>query len=109
MSIKERVALITGAGRGVGQATARLFAQSGARVVLFGRTRAHIEEVAAQITTPGGHAMAVSGDVSRETDVLSLFQSVKESYGQLDWWCAAIVAKRPFAEMERRLGPDYRH
>ena len=42
MSIKDRVAIITGAGRGVGRATALLFAREGAQVVLFSRTRSHL-------------------------------------------------------------------
>jgi NAD(P)-dependent dehydrogenase (short-subunit alcohol dehydrogenase family) len=102
MSIKDRVVVITGAGRGVGRATALLFAREGAQVVLFSRTTAHLEETAAAITQAGGHALVVAGDVSREEDVSRLFQKVRESYGRVDVLVnsAGIVAVRPFVEMD---------
>src|SRR5581483_10277391 len=102
MSMKDRIAIITGAGRGVGRATARLFAREGARVVLFSRTHSQVEQAAAEIVQAGGHALAVAGDVSREEDVLALFQRVKETYGRVDVLvnAAGIVAVRPFVEMD---------
>jgi NAD(P)-dependent dehydrogenase (short-subunit alcohol dehydrogenase family) len=102
MSIKDRVAVITGAGRGVGRATARLFAREGARVVLFSRTGAHLDEVSAEITGSGGQVLAVEGDVALEDDVHALFEQVKQAYGRVDILvnCAAIVEMRPFLEMD---------
>jgi NAD(P)-dependent dehydrogenase (short-subunit alcohol dehydrogenase family) len=84
MSMKEKVVIITGAGRGVGRATAQLFAREGAHVVLFGRTRAHLEETAATITQEDGQALLIEGDVAREEDVAALFQQVRERYGRVD-------------------------
>ena len=94
--------MITGAGRGVGRATAMLFARAGAKVVLFSRTRAQLEEVAASILQGGGEALIVVGDVAREEDVLALFEQVRARYGRLDILvnCAGIVAIRPFIEMD---------
>jgi NAD(P)-dependent dehydrogenase (short-subunit alcohol dehydrogenase family) len=102
MSLNNTITIITGAGRGVGRATARLFARAGAQVVLFSRTDSHVEEAAAEITSSGGHALAISGDVAHEDDVLALFKQVRETYGHVDILvnCAGIVAVHPFVDMD---------
>lgn len=102
MSIKDRVAIITGAGRGVGRATALRFAREGARVVLFSRTPAPLDDVAAEIALLGYPFLSVVGDVSREKDVYALFQQTMQVFERVDILvnCAGIVAVRPFAEMD---------
>lgn len=102
MSINEKVVIITGAGRGVGRATAERFARAGAHVVLFSRTLSQLNEVAREITRAGGNALVIAGDVAQESDVHALFQQVKDTYGRLDILvnCAGIVAVRPFVEMD---------
>ncbi|WP_376797299.1 SDR family NAD(P)-dependent oxidoreductase [Thermogemmatispora sp.] len=102
MSIKDRVAVITGAGRGIGRATAERFAREGARLVLFSRTPEHLHETRARIERQGGSALAVVGDVAREEDVERLFQEARSHYGRVDILInsAGIVAVCPFREME---------
>jgi NAD(P)-dependent dehydrogenase (short-subunit alcohol dehydrogenase family) len=102
MSIQNKIAIITGAGRGVGRATAQLFAQKGAQVVLFSRTQSHLDETAASITRAGGKALAIAGDVAQEEDVQKLFQVARATYGHVDILvnCAGMVAVRPFVEMD---------
>ncbi|HYK85141.1 MAG TPA: SDR family oxidoreductase [Ktedonobacteraceae bacterium] len=102
MSIQDRVTIITGAGRGVGRATARRFARAGARVVLFSQTASHLDETMADIAAEGGQALAIVGNVAREEDVQSLFQQAMEAFGRIDVLinCAGIVAVRPFVEMD---------
>jgi NAD(P)-dependent dehydrogenase (short-subunit alcohol dehydrogenase family) len=102
MSIRDRVAIITGAGRGVGEATARRFAREGARVVLFSRTPGPLDETATDIAREGGQALSMAGDVSREEDVRALFQRAMDAYGRVDILvnCAGIVLVRPFVGMD---------
>ena len=102
MSIRDRVAIITGAGRGVGKATAHLFAREGARVVLFSRTPGPLDEATAGIALEGGQALSMAGDVSREEDVCALFQLAMDAFGRVDILvnCAGIVLVRPFVDMD---------
>ncbi|HEX6108590.1 MAG TPA: SDR family oxidoreductase [Ktedonobacteraceae bacterium] len=102
MSIKDHVAIITGAGRGVGRATALRFAREGARVVLFSRTPAPLDDIASEIAREGYPVLSVAGDVSREEEVQALFQQAMQAYKQVDILvnCAGIVAVRPFVEMD---------
>jgi 3-oxoacyl-[acyl-carrier protein] reductase len=102
MSIRDRVAIITGAGRGVGKATARRFAREGARVVLFSRTPGPLDETATDIAREEGQVLSMVGDVSREEDVRALFQRAMDAYGRVDILvnCAGIVLVRPFVDMD---------
>jgi NAD(P)-dependent dehydrogenase (short-subunit alcohol dehydrogenase family) len=102
MSLQKKVTVITGAGRGIGRATALRFAHAGARVVLFSRTQQTLDEAVAHIRNAGGQALAVRGDVAREEDVQALFQQVIATYGGVDILvnCAGVVAVKPFPEMD---------
>jgi NAD(P)-dependent dehydrogenase (short-subunit alcohol dehydrogenase family) len=102
MSIQGKVAIITGAGRGIGRATALHFAQAGALVVLFSRTSETLETAAEEIRLAGGSALAIQGNVARAEDVQNVFQSALTTYGRVDILinCAGVVAVQPFAEIE---------
>jgi NAD(P)-dependent dehydrogenase (short-subunit alcohol dehydrogenase family) len=102
MSIQGRIAIITGAGRGIGRATALRFAREGARVVLFSRSPTHLDEIAAEIARAGLPVLTIAGDVSSEEDVHALFQQAMQAHGRVDILvnCAGIVASQPFLEMD---------
>ena len=76
-----KVAIVTGASRGIGRAVARAMAREGAAVVLAARTRAEIASVASEIKDAGGRALAVSTDVTSERDVVVL---VDQALGELE-------------------------
>jgi NAD(P)-dependent dehydrogenase (short-subunit alcohol dehydrogenase family) len=76
-----RVALVTGAGRGIGAATARLIASEGAAVALAARTEEEIISVAKEITSRGGTAIPVRVDVADEDSVPSCFERVRAELG----------------------------
>lgn len=78
-----RVALVTGAGRGIGAATARLLAGEGAAVALAARTQEEIDTVAGEISSRGGTALPVLMDVADENSVSSCFEKVRAELGNV--------------------------
>ncbi len=84
MRLKDRVALVTGAGGGIGAATAVRFAREGASVVLTDVNEEGIAAVAKQITDQGGWARAIPANVVQSTEVQTLVDSVVKQYGRLD-------------------------
>ena len=79
-----KIALVTGAGTGVGKAVAIALAEAGYNLVLAGRRPAPLEETAAAVNAAGTQALAVPTDVSNRSSILALFDKVKSSFGRLD-------------------------
>ncbi len=81
-----KVAIITGAGRGIGAATARLFAREGARVVIASRHEEELHNVAEAIERECGTGvvMALRADIAEETSVKNLFQKSLKAFGPVD-------------------------
>jgi NAD(P)-dependent dehydrogenase (short-subunit alcohol dehydrogenase family) len=94
-----RIALVTGASRGIGAATAEALAAAGARVVLAARDERALESVAASIRETGGDATPVRADVSDERDVQRLFAAVAANGSLAALVCAAgVLTPAPFTE-----------
>ncbi len=97
-----QVAVVTGASRRIGRATALALAQDGAKVVITAhRAQGEIEAVAADIERAGGQALALLLDVSDEASVAAAFEEIKTKFGRVDILInnAAIRKQSPFLEM----------
>ena len=84
MTAKGRVVVITGAGTGIGRATAVAFAKRGARLVLSGRRRPLLEETAAHCEAAGGECLVVPADVGDHAAVKALFEAAVARFGRVD-------------------------
>jgi NAD(P)-dependent dehydrogenase (short-subunit alcohol dehydrogenase family) len=95
--LKNRVAVVTGASRGIGLAIAQALARTGAEVVLVARNRKALESARKKL---GGKASVVFADVGKPTDVDRVFKQVKRRHGRLDILvnCAGIFTYKPFTE-----------
>ncbi len=84
MQLAEKVALITGAGSGIGKATALLFAKEGAKVAALGRTDEELKDIVTQIKDGGGEAMPVAADISKPEEMQQAVQQLVNQWGRLD-------------------------
>ena len=84
MRLNDRVALVTGGGRGIGRAIALAYAKEGAHIAIAGRSQSHLDSTALDIERQGGDALAVQGDVSSEADVERMVQVTVERFGTVD-------------------------
>ena len=82
--LENKVAVITGGNSGVGEATARLFAKEGAKLVISARRVDRLDAVAGEIRAAGGEVLAVGCDISKVDDVNNLIAAAVEQYGKID-------------------------
>jgi NAD(P)-dependent dehydrogenase (short-subunit alcohol dehydrogenase family) len=101
MQQQDRVAIVTGAARGVGAATAQELSRQGIRVVICDVDAPQVEQVAAGIRQEGGDALALCVDVSRLTELDGLVKSALDTFGRLDILVnnAAICPRIPIDDM----------
>lgn len=101
-ALDKRVAIVTGGGRGIGAATAKLFAREGAAVAVASRTRSEIHEVVGEIESEGGRAIGIETDVADENAVARLFARTIDAFGDFHVLVtsAAMIVVRPFSELD---------
>ncbi len=102
--LENKVAWISGATSGIGEATARLFAREGAKVAIVGRRFALSKKIAAEIKSAGGDALAIACDVSSEKQVRDSIQKTVKHFGSLDIVVnnAGMVHIKPLHEYTER-------
>ncbi|KRB01298.1 3-ketoacyl-ACP reductase [Devosia sp. Root685] len=83
-TLLNKTALVTGAGSGIGEATALLLARHGANVAVLSRTREEVDAVAAEIESQGGKAISITADISDDKDMARAIALVAERFGKLD-------------------------
>ncbi len=92
MRLNDKVALITGAGSGIGRSTSLLFCREGAHVVANGRRVENLNRTLESARTAGGDIRGIVGDVSREDDVAALVEGAITAFGRIDilFNCAGV-------------------
>src|SRR5690349_4068012 len=93
--LEGKVAVITGAGSGLGRTSAQLFAAEGAKVVVMDILGDRAEETVKLVTEQGGAAVAVQADTTVEDDVVRTVRTALDEFGKLDimWANAGIVSR----------------
>lgn len=113
--LQGKVAIVTGAGRGIGSAIALGIAASGARVVLAARTERELNAVAAEIRGRGGETLVVPTDVARDDELRRLVDATVERWGTIDflvnnagWGKKAAIVKAKIEDWDRTFAVNLR-
>lgn len=83
-SLEDKVAVVTGASRGLGKAIALAYGQAGAKVVATARQTDLLDQVVAEINDQGGDALTVKCDMAQDRDIFDLVQATRDHYGKVD-------------------------
>ncbi|MBE9180407.1 SDR family oxidoreductase [Oculatella sp. LEGE 06141] len=105
MQLEGKVAVITGGSSGIGQATAELFAQSGAKVAIVGLSSDDLQETVNKIQQQGGEILAFSADVSKPEQIQAVMKQTGDRWGRIDIVLANAGINGVWAPLEE-LDPD---
>jgi NAD(P)-dependent dehydrogenase (short-subunit alcohol dehydrogenase family) len=108
MTVRGKVALITGAGSGLGEATAKLLAREGAKVAALGRTQDEVQKIADEINAQGGEAIPVVADISDPDAMQRAVQQTVDRWGRLDIVFANAGINGVWAPLEDLTPDDWR-
>jgi 3-oxoacyl-[acyl-carrier protein] reductase len=109
-TLDDKVALVTGAGRGIGKAVALRLAQSGCRLVLTARSLAELEKVQEEVRKDGGQAAIVGADLARDEDIQHVAEDAQRAFGGVDflinnagWGKRAPVVRAKIEDIDQTL------
>ena len=104
MGVSGKVVLITGGGRGIGAATAMIFASAGAKVAVLARTKSEVEDTVREIEKSGGVARGFVADVRKEKDIKGVVHKVLLEFGRIDILInnAAIIHWKEFLDQNKK-------
>lgn len=102
MRLANQVAIVTGAGRGLGEQVARAFCREGAKVVLASEVAFEVESVSADLKAQGFPALGICADVRDEQSIRALFQRTREAFDEVDILvnCAGVMLVKPVRDMD---------
>lgn len=105
MRLKGKVAIVTGGGTGIGKAIALEFVKEGAKVAITGRRSNKLQEVVDTIKKSGGEAIAITGDVSKPSDVDRIVKTTVDTYKRLDILvnCAGVLFSAELAHHTEKI------
>ena len=107
LSFENRVALVTGAGSGIGLATAKAFAEAGASVVLAGHHEESVRAVAEDLVAAGHKALPIRCDVADEGEVAAMVEQTVSTFGRLDAAFNNAGVQSPIAETADASGEEF--
>ena len=107
MELQDKVAFVTGAGSGIGKASAILFAQEGAKVVCMSRTLEEVQATADEIIEAGGEALALDVDISKADDIKRAVDKTVEKFGKIDIVFANAGINGVWAPIEEISDEDF--
>ena len=105
MDLKDKVAIITGSGRGIGKDVGLALAKDGCKVVLVSRTAGELEKTKREIIDSGGNAISIVADLSKKEDIEKIVHKTLTEYGRIEILInnAAVLISCPFNEITEEL------
>ena len=107
MQLQGKVALITGGGSGIGEASAKLMAREGAKVAVIGRTKEKLDTTVTDIRQQGGEGLAISADISQPDQMQEVMEKIIAHWGRLDIVFAHAGINGVWASLEELEPEDW--
>src|SRR5690606_8927608 len=109
MALDGKIALVTGAGSGLGKASALKLAAQGAEIALLSRTKEEVDAVADRVTAMGRKALPLYADIASPSDMRTAFEQIAETFGRLDIVFANAGINGTWAPIEDLSVADWDH